>query len=163
LLYLQIIMEMQEQMTGAGPLDIFKKPDHILLFVKHVLVSTTCTPSPAAPPQEEKATKGVGMTDLRFTSTEDTLSDSDSDTEGRNVNTTPDVEMLETALNLLLAILEGLFLRLVPPPFILMPPKQPIPHFPRIHFPFSTTSRHYFCTSLLKSQARSRYWRRKRD
>jgi hypothetical protein len=122
LLYLQIIMEMQEQMTGAGSLDIFKKPDHILLFVKHVLVSTTSAPSPAKPPQKDKARKGVRMADLRFTSTEDSLSDdSAGDADGPNVIAVPDVEMLETALNLLLAILEGLFLHTVPPLFISMP------------------------------------------
>jgi hypothetical protein len=47
-------MEMQEQTTGAGSLDIFKKTDHILLFVKHVL-ATTFAPSPAKPPKEDKA------------------------------------------------------------------------------------------------------------
>ena len=112
-------MEMQEQVTGAESLDIFKKPDHMLLFVKHVLVSTTFVPSPKKPLQEDKARKGLGMADLHFTSTEDSLSDdSDGDVEGPNVISTPDVEMLETALNLLLAVLEGLFLHIVPPPFI---------------------------------------------
>lgn len=110
MLYLQLIIQMQSKLTNAaGSSDVLRKPEHILSFVKHALASTEELSGPREPASNPQATT-LKMQDLRIVPEDhDELSDDvDSDDE------TPDTEgalgeaeMTETAVNLLLAVLEG--------------------------------------------------------
>ncbi|CAK5275656.1 unnamed protein product [Mycena citricolor] len=80
LLYLQLVVQMQTQLAD-GPSTILGNPSHILSFVRHVLETK---------PEDAK----------------DEDSDSDDDTPNAEI-IGPDDEMTETAVNLLLAVLEG--------------------------------------------------------
>jgi hypothetical protein len=97
---------MQSQSSdGLASSNILAKPAHILSFIKHVLESATPTTGP-----KHKLRDGPSIEALRFIPDEvDDLSDrsdSDDDTPGSEVVSADD-EMTETAVNLLLSILEG--------------------------------------------------------
>jgi hypothetical protein len=77
--------------------NILHHSDHILSFILHVLESATI------PPRSD-AGDGSRNEHLQFDIDED--EDSDDDTQGSEV-VGPDDEMIETAISLLLAILEG--------------------------------------------------------
>jgi hypothetical protein len=89
--------------------NFLNKPQHILSFIKHVL----SPPSPPPNPQgqvPQKAKTGLRIEDLRIVPVPDSdePEPQDSDDEEPPGDASPDEEMLDTAINLLLAILEGI-------------------------------------------------------
>ncbi|KAF8076354.1 hypothetical protein FPV67DRAFT_413223 [Lyophyllum atratum] len=107
LLYLQIIMQMQAQLTeGKSSANILCKPTHLLYFVKHVLEPKTPSPSRT----DRRHHDNNAMDKLRlYPDQDDELfdeGDSDDDTPGADI-ITDDEEMIETSVNLLLSILEA--------------------------------------------------------
>lgn len=113
LLFLQIIIQAQTQMSKDGPSsnNILSKPEHILSFIKHALQNETM--QDAAQKQQSKGPPSLGLTmdDLRIVPEEeqddvDMESDSDDEAPGPQ-GVQPNDEMTITALNLLLSILEG--------------------------------------------------------
>ena len=104
---------MQNQIsTGDSSLDILKKPDHVLSFVKHALQSSQ-QKIPTEPAYSRSvASGGLKLEDLRIVDVEsddDAVSEGDSDDEDEP-NAPPegsDEEMTSTALTLLLSVLEG--------------------------------------------------------
>jgi hypothetical protein len=99
---------MQTQLSdGRTSSNILTKPAHILSFVQHVLASATSSPSGA---DHNPKLKQNGGQALRFIPDEvhdlSDGSDSDDDTPDAEL-VSPDEEMIETAINLLLSILEG--------------------------------------------------------
>ncbi|KAF7355296.1 RTP1-C1 domain-containing protein [Mycena sanguinolenta] len=98
LLYLQLVVQMQTQLSD-GPSTILGKPAHILSFVKHAL----------EPERPELKTKPADTNPFKFnveTSDDADEGDSDDDTPGADI-IGPDDEMIETSVNLLLAVLEA--------------------------------------------------------
>jgi len=109
LLYLQIFRQMQAQLSEGKPSsNILCKPAHLLYFIKHVL--EPADPGPLKTHNGAKLESALQLDELRSHDVEGDKvadeSDSDDDTPGSEV-VTVDGEMTETALNLLLAILEG--------------------------------------------------------
>ncbi|PCH41522.1 hypothetical protein WOLCODRAFT_163168 [Wolfiporia cocos MD-104 SS10] len=111
LLYLQLVLQMQTQLAGDDPAaHILSKPDHILTFVKHALE----TAGPAAPASradhKHDPSAGLRIQDLRIVpEEEEELEEGDSDDEGPEgeIGGSGDDEMVVTAVNLLLSILEA--------------------------------------------------------
>jgi len=100
---------MQAQISDRNePSSMLHDPDHILLFVKHVLGFATITPPEPKPPGGSKAGRALKMEDLRLVPEEDHIPGEDSDDEPDDTAVTIDGSMTETAINLLLSILEGL-------------------------------------------------------
>lgn len=111
MLYLQLVIQMQTQLLdSAGSSNILSKPGHILSFIKHTLDPTAVSPPRAERNSRRKADGSLNLEDLRIVSEEDDFSDGeDSDNEmPEGTNIPADDEMTETAINLLLAILEGM-------------------------------------------------------
>ncbi|KIJ70504.1 hypothetical protein HYDPIDRAFT_143972 [Hydnomerulius pinastri MD-312] len=109
LLYLQLVMQMQSQLSGnSTSTNILKKPEHILLFVKHALETSATAPSIAT---TQKTSRGLGLDDLRIVpEDEDKLpedGDSDDEQPGEANGNPGEDDMTETAINLLLATLEA--------------------------------------------------------
>ena len=77
--------------------NILHHPDHILSFILHVLESATI---------RTRSDAGGGSSNDRLQFDIDEDEDSDDETQGSEV-VGPDDEMIETAISLLLAILEG--------------------------------------------------------
>ncbi|KAJ7744466.1 hypothetical protein DFH07DRAFT_963690 [Mycena maculata] len=100
LLYLQLVVQMQTQLSD-GPSTILGKPAHMLSFVKHALESR-CLESEAKTPKPKKTLPY--QLDLHYSDSEE--GDSDDDTPGADI-IIPDDEMVETSVNLLLAVLEA--------------------------------------------------------
>jgi len=103
-------MQIQAQLTDASPsTNILKKPEHILMFVKHALEDAQISREPKRPSRRPKRA-GLGLDDLRIIpdlGDEDEIGSEDSDDEDEgSVNAAPD-EITVTTLNLLLALLEG--------------------------------------------------------
>jgi len=116
LLYLQLIMQIQAQLTDASPsTNILKKPEHILMFVKHALEDAQVSGKPKRSPRRPNRT-GLGLDDLRIVPDsvgQDEIGSGDSDDEDEgSPNAAPD-EITVTTLNLLLALLEGELFRLL--------------------------------------------------
>jgi hypothetical protein len=113
MLLLQLIMAFQSQLDNTA---ILSRPKDVLEFVRHALeVSDTLSSVPSRPRSgyskygtRNERRKGLLREELRFvTEEEDTLetgedSDDDDEVEGE--------DMVETAVGLLLAVLEGLSL-----------------------------------------------------
>ncbi|KAF7332143.1 RTP1-C1 domain-containing protein [Mycena kentingensis (nom. inval.)] len=100
LLYLQIVVQMQQQLAD-GPSTILGKPKHMLSFIRHTLDPQSSSGS--QPP----TISARNPFDFGLQSKDDNLEgDSDDEDSGENVVGVDD-EMMETAINLLLAILEG--------------------------------------------------------
>ena len=99
---LQIIIQMQKQLLSEDTAsnNILRNPYHLLSFILHVLESAS-TPAPA------RSDTNDGFSYKRFQLDIDEDDDSDDETSGPEV-VGPDDEMIETAISLLLAILEGL-------------------------------------------------------
>ena len=115
LLYLQLIVQIQAQLADTGSsANMLKKPEHILMFIKHALEDTQTARKPQRPVKRPKQT-GLGLDDLKIvpdSDNEDEIDSEDSDDEDEgSVDTVPD-EVTVTALNLLLALLEGKLFRL---------------------------------------------------
>ncbi|KAK1224380.1 hypothetical protein PQX77_012676 [Marasmius sp. AFHP31] len=111
--YLQVIMQMQSQMSRDSKLGGFKKPVQILAFIKQVLEDAV-NPSTSRPiPQKDDGPSDVPrlLAEMNLGRQsriveEDSDADSDDDmpdSERRDIDT----EMTETALNILLAVLGG--------------------------------------------------------
>ncbi|KAJ7095353.1 hypothetical protein B0H15DRAFT_775607 [Mycena belliarum] len=96
LLYLQLVIQMQTQLSD-GPSTILGKPAHILSFVKHALESRGSVP---------EANKASNTRPFELDLGDQDGSDSDDDTPGEEI-IDPDDEMVETSVNLLLAVLEA--------------------------------------------------------
>jgi hypothetical protein len=110
LLFLQLIIQIQDQLSGENrSLNVFEKPEHVLSFVKHVLDSVNATPLEPKPQRDDRAKTCLTLDDLRFVPEhDDDLSDgSDPEDETSNAALTPDDDMTETSINLVLSILEG--------------------------------------------------------
>jgi hypothetical protein len=110
MLYLQVIMQMQTHLTEkAGSSNILSKPEHILSFVRHALTSVTTQHSINEGAQHEAA-DSLMIKDLRIVPEKDSLSggddsdDEDTHTSGISIED----EMTSTAVDLLLAVLEGM-------------------------------------------------------
>lgn len=114
LLYLQIIIQIQTQLSGSdASSNILSKPEHILSFVKHALDAANA-PAPevdaSSPGRHPRNSSGLRMEDLRLVPEDEVVSDegdSDDDTPGEELISADD-EMTETAINLLLSLLEGM-------------------------------------------------------
>jgi len=103
-------MQMRAQLSGeSSPQSILSKPEHILQFVKQALEPTTDATSSTKAHSESRY--GMGLEDLRIIPEDDVefdeVGDSD-DEEPAKVNSNRDEEMTDTAINLLLATLEGM-------------------------------------------------------
>lgn len=115
LLYLQLVVQMQNQISaGDSSLDILKKPDHVLSFIKHALQSSQRNAPVEQAPSRPTASDRLKLEDLRIVDVneeEDTASEGDSDDEDEPSvpREGSDEEMTSTALTLLLSILEGMF------------------------------------------------------
>lgn len=100
LLYLQLVMQMQTQLEG-GLLGL-KDPGHVLGFVKHALEDANRAKEA---PQSEVRPRKTGLDALKIVPDEEEQEEGDSDDD------MPDSErydeMTETAVNLLLSILEA--------------------------------------------------------
>ncbi|KJA30045.1 hypothetical protein HYPSUDRAFT_125960 [Hypholoma sublateritium FD-334 SS-4] len=96
---LQIIMQMQKRLSEGTTSNILQKPDHLLSFIFHVLDAAGMTlqaGTDAGPPRRPRLP------------VEDTLEDADSDDEAPDSEVIgPDDELIETAITLLLSILEA--------------------------------------------------------
>ncbi|KAF9782746.1 hypothetical protein BJ322DRAFT_1072320 [Thelephora terrestris] len=110
LLFLQLIMQIQTQLAeGSSSTNILKKPEHILMFVKHALEDAQTSRKPETPARRPKR-EGLGHEDLRIIQSSDDeygigSGDSDDEDEG-STDVVPD-EITVTTLNLLLALLEA--------------------------------------------------------
>ncbi|KAF7964709.1 hypothetical protein HWV62_3687 [Athelia sp. TMB] len=114
MLYLQLIIQMQSQLAESeGSSNILSKPEHILSFVKHTLSTSASRES------EPNSHHDPKVDTLLIVPEDDHLSeDGDSDDEDSIVaGTSSNDEVVDTAINLLLAILEtneGLSARTAP-------------------------------------------------
>jgi hypothetical protein len=116
LLFLQLIVQVQAQMSKDGPSssNILSKPEHVLSFIKHALQndSTLQSPESKTGPNNSSVRQRMTMDDLRIVPKEE--QDEDLDMDGDSDDETPNQEgvqpnndMTLTALNLLLSVLEG--------------------------------------------------------
>ena len=115
LLYLQLIMQIQAKLAEANSsTNILKRPEHILMFVKHALEDIRMTGRPKTTTMMQKRT-GLGLGDLKIiqdSDSEDELCSDDSDNEDEGSANAVPSEIIVTTLNLLLALLEGNLFRL---------------------------------------------------
>ncbi|THH18393.1 hypothetical protein EW146_g2595 [Bondarzewia mesenterica] len=107
-----LIIQMQSQLSSEGSAsgNIFSKPEHILSFVKHALEAGAAAPTHIDKPVPGEKKKGLTMEDLRIVDDDETdVNDGqDSDDETPEMQGAPhDEEMIVTAINLLLSILEA--------------------------------------------------------
>lgn len=106
LLFLQLIMQMQNEMSGDRPAtNILNQPQHILSFIKHALESSQPTVD-----ESKSSSQTFGINSLRIVpETKNEGGDSD-DEDDEDDETNPagrrDEEMTATAINLLLSLLE---------------------------------------------------------
>jgi hypothetical protein len=108
LLYLQLVMQMQTKLADRNESsNILQKPEYILSFVKHVLDSATTPASDTRPPRDNRPEDVFRLDNAATQPAGDTLCcESDSDDED-DVKLPLDDDMTETAINLLLSVLEG--------------------------------------------------------
>jgi hypothetical protein len=115
LLYLQLIMQIQAKLAEANSsTNILKRPEHILMFVKHALEDIRMSGRPQTTTLMQKRT-GLGLGDLKIiqdSDSEDELGSDDSDNEDEGSANAVPCEIIVTTLNLLLALLEGNLFRL---------------------------------------------------
>jgi hypothetical protein len=109
ILFLQLIIQMQIHLADSdSSSSVFRKPEHILSFVKQALVSVTAVPVEAAMNSCGLHSPFI-LTGLRTAVEDERLSEGeDSDDERPRDVSSSDEEMTETALNLLLALLESM-------------------------------------------------------
>lgn len=108
-------MQIQNQLSsGDSAFNILKKPDHILSFIKHALQTATQKPAETRKTPVPKILAGLKLEDLRIVDAEDgdndeiVEGDSDDEDEPSAPREGSDEEMTSTALNLLLAVMEGM-------------------------------------------------------
>ncbi|KAJ7228683.1 hypothetical protein GGX14DRAFT_345713 [Mycena pura] len=103
LLYLQLVVQMQTRLSD-GPSTILGQPAHMISFVKHALKSRDSNHGKKMQPSQHNPFHlGLGEPDEGDESDE---GDSDDDTPGADI-IDPDDEMVETSVNLLLAVFEA--------------------------------------------------------
>ena len=116
LLFLQLIVQVQGQMSKDGPSssNILSKPDHVFSFIKHALQNDSTLQSSESKTglNNSSVRQGMTMDDLRIApkeeQDEDLDMDGDSDDETPNQeDAQPNNDMTTTALKLLLSVLEG--------------------------------------------------------
>jgi len=101
-------MQMQKQLSEGTTSNIFQRPRKMLSFILHIL-ETANNPGSSEPRQvegsrlEEKLRIVPSIPEAEDMSDEGDSDDDVSDSE----NIQPDDELIETALNLLLSVLEG--------------------------------------------------------
>ncbi|KAL0949934.1 hypothetical protein HGRIS_009961 [Hohenbuehelia grisea] len=107
LLYLQLVIQIQTQLTESGSAsNILGKPSHILSFIKHALesaIGSQQAPPVASAPKLPLEKLKIVEDDLPHQLDDEADSDDESPD---SVSINPDDEITETALNLLLSILE---------------------------------------------------------
>ncbi|KAI0353496.1 hypothetical protein OH77DRAFT_1591208 [Trametes cingulata] len=108
LLYLQLVLQMQKQISSDDASSVLKKPQHILSFIKHALEHPTRPEQPSS--TKPRSTAGLRMEDLRIVEDEesDEMDEGDSDDEDEEGDQEhgPD-DMTATAVKLLLSVLEA--------------------------------------------------------
>ncbi|OJT09025.1 hypothetical protein TRAPUB_50 [Trametes pubescens] len=110
LLYLQLVLQMQTQLSSSDTSGVLKKPEHILSFIKHALENPRQAEHPASTMKPTSNT-GLRMEDLRIVPEEesdefDEERDSDDEDEDGEQEHGPD-DMTSTAVKLLLAVLDA--------------------------------------------------------
>ncbi|KAG8908162.1 hypothetical protein FRB99_008705 [Tulasnella sp. 403] len=98
---LRLVMEMVDQLGSAA----MTKPEHVLAFISHALRTSQENVRKGPKDGSKKGASKSGLASLRIVEEEDGESDSDDDAEDSDDEGPSD--MLETALNLLLAVLEA--------------------------------------------------------
>lgn len=104
-----MIVQMQTQLSDdSSPTNILRKPEHILSFVKHALESQAAS-STSSTLKKAQPSRGLALDDLKIVDSAEDFGDSDSDDEPEELgNDQAENSMTGTAINLLLAILEGM-------------------------------------------------------
>ncbi|CDO71360.1 hypothetical protein BN946_scf184908.g118 [Trametes cinnabarina] len=112
LLYLQLVLQMQKQLSVNDTSNVLRKPEHILSFIKHALENPRQSEQPTVSKSASPST--LRMEDLRivqedeeeeFHEYEEGDSDDEEEEEGGQKHG-PD-DMISTAMKLLLSVLEG--------------------------------------------------------
>lgn len=108
LLYLQLIMQIQQELGSQHQSIIMGNSEKMLLFIKHALDAAIPPPEPV---KASTDSSHFGLESLKISQDEDEEEDSDSvdsddELPGSETYSAND-EMTETALNLLMALLEG--------------------------------------------------------
>lgn len=111
LLYLQLVLQMQKQLSENDTSNVLKKPEHILTFIKHALENPRQAGQPTSSRKPSTDTS-LRMEDLRIVQDEEEPEefeegDSDDEDEEGDQEHGPD-DMTSTAVKLLLAVLEGM-------------------------------------------------------
>ncbi|KAI0326655.1 hypothetical protein GY45DRAFT_69015 [Cubamyces sp. BRFM 1775] len=109
LLYLQLVLQIQKQLSTDDASSVLKKPEHILTFVKHALENPRQSARNFA--KQSSSNPGLRMEDLRIVS-DDESEDESEDEEGDSDDEDGDQEhgsddMTTTAVKLLLSVLEA--------------------------------------------------------
>jgi len=106
IMYLQLIFQLQSQSSeGSDSVNVLKRPEHILTFIKHALETAG-----SAEPNSASSDVPSHIADMHLHDVQDDgeVSDGDSDDDMLDSERfTADDEMTETSINLLLSILEG--------------------------------------------------------
>jgi hypothetical protein len=98
-------MQMQTHLSEGTTSNILQKTTHLLTFIKHVLEPTA---TPSRPFKTAISPTVDAMLPTTVTSWKGDLNpDSDSDDEKDPSSIGPDDDIIETAVNLLLSVLEG--------------------------------------------------------
>jgi hypothetical protein len=115
-LYLQLVIQMQAMISdGSSSLGIFKKPTQVLGFIKQALDTTSSTSDSSSSGENKKKERphldGFKLSRLSVVDNDEAgepsdAEDSDDDLPDSERLTAND-EMTETAINLLLSVLEG--------------------------------------------------------
>ncbi|RPD67330.1 hypothetical protein L226DRAFT_608532, partial [Lentinus tigrinus ALCF2SS1-7] len=107
LLYLQLVLQMQMQISDDDASNVLKKPEHILSFVKHALENPRQPEGGGV--KRSSSDAGLRMEDLRIVEDEpDEVDEVDSDDEEPDAGNEETVDdMTTTAVKLLLAVLEA--------------------------------------------------------
>jgi hypothetical protein len=103
-------MQMQAQLSDKNESSMLRKPEHILFFVKHVLESAAFAAPGPKPSHQGRSERALRRDDLLIVPEDDRLThEDDSDDETLDETAMVDDNMTETAINLLLSIIEGSF------------------------------------------------------
>ncbi|KAH9853650.1 hypothetical protein C2E23DRAFT_113637 [Lenzites betulinus] len=111
LLYLQLVLQMQKQLSTDDTSSVLKRPEHILLFIKHALENPRQAEASVGGRRSE-GRAGLNIDDLRIVPEEDEAfedleaGDSDDEDDEDSQDHGPD-DMTSTAVKLLLSVLEA--------------------------------------------------------
>ncbi|KAI0677089.1 hypothetical protein C8Q78DRAFT_959916 [Trametes maxima] len=108
LLYLQLVLQMQKQLSSDDTSGVLKHPEHILSFIKHALENPKSSEHPSS--KQAAPSAGLRIEDLRIVEEEEDLEyqdvDSDDEDGEGDEGHGPD-DMTSTAIKLLLSVLEA--------------------------------------------------------